>query len=264
MRFLEAFDPSRLPLAAVEIPVFPALIFLFGAGVFFLFTVQAFRGGPRRVRRPRPSPAVVQAARVPAPVVAVPAPPIQYRKAPVSLHFPAIKAEFPDVWGVAESIDIVVRLDDKALAAQRQVAGLKITVDGDAVSPLFTRGLATIRKAFPTAGERAIIADLAVQGETVPRRSQRTLRIVEYRTEIADVFTSFREEASRAITPIREDATPWEIFDILTSANTRLPSSVLREIVSSFEEAKYSNHPVTRATYERMINALLQLERVEL
>ena len=65
-------------------------------------------------------------------------------------------------------------------------------------------------------------------------------------------------------TPLAHDATPWEIYDLISGANPKIPEGPLRQIVSSFEEAKFSNHPVTRITYEKMIRAILELERVEL
>ncbi len=259
----------RFVAEGVSIKLVPALAAIVGFGLIALFAVQAFRSAGSRARRTRPTtmltPPPVRAP-PPAPVAKAqpPAPPVNLRRAPVAIEFPQIQGEFPDVWGVGEPLDVVFRLEDKTLAALRQVPGLRVQLNGETFQPVFTRGVATVRRVFPSVGERSLVADLQLKNEPHPRQTRRTVRIVEYRTEIADVFTSFRQEASQAITPIREDATPWEIYDLLTSANPNVPGNLLREIVSSFEEAKYSNHPVTRSTYERMITALLQLERVEL
>jgi hypothetical protein len=182
----------------------------------------------------------------------------------VIIHLPQIKHDYPDVWGVGQPLEVILRVEDPNLQQARQIPGLTVHLNGETLQPIFTKGTAVLRRTFSTPGERTVTVELRMAGESQARRTTRTVKIVEYRTEIADVFTNFREEASRAIVPIREDATPWEIYDILTGANPRLPAQSLREIVSSFEEAKYSNHPVTRATYERMIGALLELERVEL
>lgn len=251
---------GAIPPLAVEVPVVPAIATLVGGFLLVLFTIQALRGSTRPAR----SQATIAP---PAPLTPPPAPapaPVQYKRAPVVIHFPQIRSGFPDTWGVQEPIDIVLRVEDRAHQDAKQIPGLSLMIDSETIQPVFTKGTAGVRRVFARPGERAIVAELKAAGESQPRRTTRNLRIVEYRAEIAEVFANFREEASKTITPIREDATPWEIFDLLTSANPRLPGNTLREIVASFEEAKYSNHPVTRATYERMILALLELERVEL
>lgn len=251
------------PLPLVDIPPLPAFAALVGAGLLVFFTVQTLRAGraPRPVRPVAPAPV----APIPAPTVKapVPAPPV-FKRAPASIHFPQIKSEYPDVWGIGEPFDIVARVDDKALETARQIPGLTLSIDGEALQPVFQKGATTVRRVFPKLGEHTVTVEMRTAGEATPRRTTRTVKVVEYRAEIAEVFTHFREEAGRTITPIRHDATPWEIFDLLTGASARIPPNTLRQIVSSFEEAKYSNHRVTRATYERMIDALLDLERVEL
>ena len=249
-------------LASVDVPLVPAGATLIGFVLLLVFAVQALRS-PRASRPTRSAAPIPAPAPLAPPAPAPPAPP-QYKRAPVVIHFPQLKPDFPDVWGLNESFDIVLRVEDRAFHEQRQIPGLTVTVDGEAVQPVFTKGTAGVRRVFKRLGDVPIQVDLRTPGEPQPRRTTRTVRVVEYRAEIADVFTNFREEAGKTITPIREDATPWEIFDLLTSASPKLPGNTLREIIASFEEAKYSNHPVTRATYERMIHALLELERVEL
>jgi hypothetical protein len=105
--------------------------------------------------------------------------------------------------------------------------------------------------------------ELKVRGEKQPRRTTRVLRIVDYREEIAELFAKFKEDASQALTPLRHDATAWEVHDALLDAKPDLSKTALREVVSSFEEAKFSNHAVGRPTYEKMVHALRELKLVE-
>lgn len=255
-----------VPLSShgVDVPWFPTLVALAGVGVFLLFTIQAFRPGTLQREVERPSPAAPAA---PPAAPAAPTPPPTkptYKRAPFSVHFPQIPAGYPDVWGVREAVDIVIRPDERALAASGAVRGVTVTVDGQPVTAAFQRGAVALRRVFPAAGEKTIAVEHHAPNEAQPRRTERVLKVVEYRAEIAEVFTNFREEASRTIVPIRPDATPWEIYDLITEASPKIPGARLREIITCFEEAKYSNHAVTRATYERMISALLELERLEL
>lgn len=250
----------------VEIPVLPTLLALVGAGFIVVFGLQALKPvqrapRPRRAEAPAPKPKEI---RPPPPAAAAPEPEVQFRKAPLSIHFPKIPSSYPDVWGVGEPVDIAVQLDDKKLHAQRDIPGLTVTIGDQEIKPQFSKGVWSYRHTFAEPREVPVVADLKVKGEDQPRRTKRVLKIVRYRQEITEVFHNFREEASRVIAPIREDATPWEIYDVLTEANPKLPGGRLREIISCFEEAKYSNHAVSRETYTRMIDALLQLENVEL
>jgi uncharacterized protein DUF4129 len=262
MSFLDLAG-APVPLEGVEVPLVPAGATLVGGILLVVFALQALRGGLRSPRPRRPTATIPAPAPLTPPPTPAPAAP-QYKRAPVVVHFPQIKPDFPDTWGLNEPFDIVLKVEDRAYHEQRQIPGLTLTIDGETVQPVFTRGTAGIRRVFKRPGEKPITIEMRLGGEVQPRRTVRPLKVVEYRAEIADVFASFREEAAKTITPIREDATPWEIFDLLTSASPKIPGNTLREIISSFEEAKYSNHPVTRATYERMINALLEIERVEL
>lgn len=254
---------TRMAEGGVEVPVLPVALAFTGLIAVAAISLSALRA-PRRVSRPAVIASAPARAPAPAPAPTPVAVAPQYKRAPISLHFPAIRSDYPDVWGVREPFEILIRLEDKTLQPLRQVPGLTLQVDGATYTPVFTQGVATVRHTFPSLGEKPVQINLRVKNEPLPRRNQRPVKVVDYRTEIAEVFANFREEASRAITPIREDATPWEIYDLLTSANANLPADQLRDIVSSYEEAKFSNHPVTRATYERMIHALLELERVEL
>lgn len=240
----------------VEVPIFPLVVAVLGIAATLFLSLGALRVPRLRVRRReleldrplKPSPAAVEEApAAPAPV---------YRKAPIAVFFPMIKAGFPDVWGVREKAVIVFRVEDRGLQGQREVPGLTCTVADQTVPLVWYKGEARLERAFQVPADVPIQVELRVKGEKQPRRTLRPLRIVDYRQEIAELFADFREDASRTITPLRPDSTPWEVYDAILDANPKVSQVALREIVSSFEEAKFSNHPVGRATYEKMLHAL--------
>lgn len=245
------FTGPWLPMASgVEVPVVPAALTLIGALVFFVFAAQALRAPRQRRRRRRPA-----AAPNPPPQ---PTPqPVEYKPAPFAIHFPGVPKHFPDVVGVGEPFEIVVSARQEDGNAPNPL----ITVGGDAAQASFRGGKASIRRTFQAPGDVLVRVEAKKKGETQPRRTDRTFRVVRYREEIANVFQNFRDEISRSLIPIREDATPWEIFDLVSDAAPQLPKQTLREVIACYEEAKYSNHPVTRDTYERIVRALLRLEQ---
>lgn len=251
----------------VQVPIFPLIVAILGLVAIVVVSVGALRlprlSARRRAERPRPpKPAPKPVVHAPEPAPPQPVTPI-YRKAPLSVHFPMIKPQHPDVWGIKEKATIALRVEDRGLLGQREIPGLSCQIDGTVVPFAFNRGQAAVERTFPNRGEVPIVVELKVKGERLPRRNTRILRIVEYREEIADLFAQFKDEASRTITPLRPDATPWEIYDALIGANARLSQVALRELVSSFEEAKFSNHPVDRDTYEKMLHALRVLRSSE-
>ena len=252
------------PPEGVEIPIFPLVV----AGGGIIAVVLIAMGALRMPRLRFPERASTKKAPKPVRQEIVieqpaPAPAPIYKKAPVTVVFPMIRPQYPDVWGVAEKAIIVFRAEDRALLNQRDIQGLSASIRGAEVPLVFYKGEARIERTFPEIGEVPIVVDLKVKGERMVRRTTRLLRIVRYREEIADLFAEFKDEVSRTITPLRPDATPWEIHDAILDVNKNVSQIALREIVSSFEEAKFSNHPVGRPTYEKMILALRALRPTE-
>lgn len=259
---------SRLLLQAggtgVDVPLVPVLIALAGLGAVVFVSVGALRAPrfSRRARPPmprseRPHPALMPAVTREEPeAVAAPV----YKKAPISILFPMIRPTMPDVWGVGEKAVMVFRAEDRGLLGQREIPGLVATVGGTVVPLVFFRGEARVERTFTRKGPIDVTLDLKVKGEKQPRRAARTLKIVDYREEIAELFAEFKDEASRQWTPLRADATAWEIYDTILDARPQVSQVALRECVSCFEEAKFSNHPVGRPTYEKMVQALRNLK----
>lgn len=246
----------------VEIPILPLLVaigtlFLLAAIVANAFLKPAAAAVKHR-RKPKPKPEVK--------IQPPPEPPKEpvFKKAPAKIQFEPIPDGFPDVWGVDEAVQVRIRLTDKKLLGKANPDGLTVKVAGDPIDTNFQKGVARFQRTFKEKEEIPVTVELKVPGEKLPRRTTRNLRIVDYREEIAEVFAKFKEEASRVIRPIPEDATPREVLDLLMDANPDLPEDNLSTIVHSFEVAKFSNHPVEREDYERMIGALLELERVEI
>lgn len=271
----QALLQSIPPASEVTVPIIPLMASVAALAVGVAIVASAFIKPPDEAAdtdqdkaSARPKAKVTRRRRaameveVEAPQPAAPAP--LFKKAPFRVSFPGIPEGFPDVWGVDDPIDIAVHAEDKGIARLTKVPGLTVKVNDQPVTRALTRGVMKVRKKIPEKGEVSVQVDLKVKGESLPRRTTRKVRIVDYREEMAEVFAKFREEASRTIAPIPDDATPTDVVDILMDASPNLPVDTITTIVRGFEEAKFSNHAVTRESYERMIRALLDLEAVEL
>jgi hypothetical protein len=255
---------TGLPVSplVVDIPIFPLFVALVGLVAIVLVSIGALKlpKFPTRAPGARPKPTAAVAS-VEVPVAPAPAP--VYKKAPIQVHFPMIKSGFPDVWGVREKAIMIFRVEDRALATQRELPGLTATIGGNMVPLVFYKGEARLERTFNAPQDVVVQIELRVKGEKTPRRTTRVLRVVDYREEIAELFARFKDDASSKVTPIRHDATAWEVHDSLLDAKPDLSKAALRQVVSSFEEAKFSNHPVGRPTYEKMVGALRVLNIVE-
>jgi hypothetical protein len=255
-------------LLTVDVPVFPVLVALAGLAAVLFVSMGALRAPKFKPRRRFPELRRADRSKTPptpTPVrdVEPPTPAPVYKKAPILILFPMIKPTLPDVWGLGEKAVMIFRAEDRGLMGQRDIPGLTAAV-GDQVVPLvFYRGEARLERAFDRAGSVLITLELRVKGEKQPRRTTRSLKIVDYREEIAELFAEFKDEASKDITPLRHDATAWEIYDSLLDARPQMSQVALREVVSCFEEAKFSNHPVGRPTYEKMVHGLRALKGPE-
>lgn len=246
----------------VGIPIFPLFLALIGLVAIVFVSIGALKlpKFPTRQTTARPRmPGAV--ATIEAPIAPAPAP--VFKKAPVQVHFPMIKSGMPDVWGVREKAVMVFRVEDRALATTREIPGLTATIGGNTIPLVFYKGEARLERTFNSPEDVKVQVELKVKGESLPRRTTRVLSVVDYREEIAELFARFKEDASKKITPVRHDATAWEVHDSLLDAKPDLSKVALREVVSSFEEAKFSNHAVGRSTYEKMIGALRVLNIVE-
>lgn len=254
---------SGVEAEGVAIPIFPLFLALIGLVAIVFVSVGALKlpKFPTRAgaaARPKVPGAV---AAVEATIAPAPAP--VFKKAPIQIHFPMIKQGMPDVWGVREKAVLIFRVEDRALSNAREVPGLTATIGGTTIPLVFYKGEARLERTFNLHEDVKVQVELKVKGETMPRRTTRVLRIVDYREEIAELFATFKDDASKKITPVRHDATAWEVHDSLLDAKPDLSKVALREVVSSFEEAKFSNHAVGRSTYEKMIGALRVLNIVE-
>ncbi len=271
-------DDVTMPVSyAVSVSTQPG-----GSGWFLWIALAAVMAGfaiagvlvGRRLRAapqtasPGPSPGIVSATPAPAEpteeaVSAVPDGPaaevVLPGRQPVSLEvrFAPPAPDLPDVWGVGETVAVEVLLTS---AEEQPIAGVPLALamnpDGASWQPeTGGDGVCRLEWTAETLGVRHFSAQFAGdafrQGET----AERGLRVVDFREEILRLYDLFLGWARERSAAVAEQSTPREVELALVSAGLALDQRALDELISQFEEADFSEHPIDRRHYEAMYRA---------
>ena len=174
----------------------------------------------------------------------------------LEIDFTKPAADLPDVWGVGEIIDIKVQMVDSqghALAG----AELEVTVTGEDTAALVTGddGACAVRLTADETGEYMVAVVFAGDEDHLPTSVSRNYRVVDYREEIVRLYNVFLDWARETTGADIDQATPREVELMLVTRGTRVPQKSLDELISRFEEADYSEHPIARRHYESMYRA---------
>ena len=168
-----------------------------------------------------------------------------------------VAADLPDVWGSGEDVTATVSLADWE---GRAIVGAAVAVSlggADEHSQLVTDdyGNCNISWAGDAPGEYRVSAEFEGDELHLSASDSQTFRVVDFREEIVFLYKVFQEWAGARVSGITEQSTPREVELILVSAGLPIDQKSLDEIVSRFEEADYSEHPISRRHYEAMYNA---------
>ncbi|MBW3582916.1 MAG: DUF4129 domain-containing protein [Euryarchaeota archaeon] len=257
--------PLGLLRALTDSP-FGALLVLIGIGsvLFSILVLVKSRSmvAVPATEAPVPAPAKKRQA-TPAPA-ATPAPTPPRPRATtdrVAVKFPAILRGHPDVWGLQEPIIVAVETDTQvvppgtpiSLALHRKGRSVPL---GEARTD--SKGVARFEAPLTEKGEADIIARL--QGGQVDGQAVRPLRVVDYREEIVETFEDFKAWADSQFDFVDLRMTAREFVDRFADGRPGTPVAPLDRIVDIYELSNYSEHPVDRSTYTRMVEAFLELE----
>ncbi len=172
-------------------------------------------------------------------------------KSPLVLSFPDIQPPFPNVWGAGENLRIRCSLG-KAFGDGIEGGKVSFLIDDDLVGEgrLSTRKDAVMSESFAEKGTYMISAR-ALDESGSSLRTDVDLRIVDYREEIIALYKIFLQRLHSLNVEVEDDITARELQSRLAS-HEMLDKNQVENLVSCFEEADYSNHPVGRRLYERM------------
>ena len=176
-----------------------------------------------------------------------------------SLEIVLVKAAagLPDIWGTGEDVHATVSLTGRE---GQPIVGASITaslVGADEPSQLVTdeRGRCDVSWTRDEPGEYRVSAEFDGDEFHLPASASHRFRVVDFREEIVSLYGVFLEWAAPRATGITEQSTPREVELMLVSEGVPVDQKSLDELISRFEEADYSEHPITRRHYAAMYRA---------
>ena len=211
-------------------------------------------------KKPKPTPVLVERPRPTTDPVLLAA--RQAGKVKVRIGFPVIEDGFPDVWGVGEPLPVDIATAGPAVDAVEFTSGTSVVRER-----LFLRpwtGSTRFERVFQTPAELRFAATAKDANGAIAGYGERDLRIVDYRTEIVETFSDFREWVREQHPDISERITARELLERLSARYPRAPLEAWDDIALAFEEAHYSDHPIGRAHYAKMVRGFLALEEAGL
>lgn len=172
----------------------------------------------------------------------------------ISVAAPAIAADLPPVWGIGDPLEVVATVTSAsgsplearevgfgAQEIERQSAATG--PDGDARGSIV----------FAAAGEKVVTASTREAGSR-PATAELRLLIVDYRQEVVRLFNDFLDR-HRKSAGIAASMTPRGAEAVLVARSLISDQAALDALVTAFEEADYSEHPIARYHYERAYRA---------
>ena len=270
--FTYAGDDLRTPLTmpyfwegAITPAGFNWLLWVGAPGILVLAAAAALVGRRFRAMPQPPLPRRRSAAAVPVPAPVPPgedgedeenAGPAQ-QPVDLRIEFRTEAPDLADVWGIGEEVTVTVSVTDEDGAA---IAGaiVDVSVAGDAPTGfalLGNDGAYTFVWSSEEPGDYPVLMEFAGDDDRLPASETRIIRIVDFREEIVRLYDVFLEWAKERAEDVTEQSTPREVEALLVSRGQPIPQKALDELISRFEEADYSEHPIARRHYEAMYRA---------
>ncbi len=171
----------------------------------------------------------------------------------LSIEFPQIRSPFPLVWGVGEPLEVRISLNDPSNHPVSS-ATVKMNVDTLGEKKLKTSedGKCEATYTFNEKGTYKFKASFREDGKDGEITAEAEVRIVDYKEEVVKLFNSFYMSAKEKFKEVGDEMTPREIQFTLMSQVSQVKHKPLDAIISIFEVADYSLHPITRKEYEQM------------
>jgi hypothetical protein len=179
----------------------------------------------------------------------------------VRISFPLIPAQMPDVWGKDDDFLIVFAVDGIPQMLAQYSLDIELESDTSIRSPITPNGHASHTHAFHNTGRFNIQAVLVKEVRNGYLPASRMVRIVDYREEIVRLYNEMLATLKSQGFPLTSKMTAREVEARLSRAYPALSNETTNTLVSVFEEANYSLHPIARPSYEKMFLAVKKIEQ---
>jgi hypothetical protein len=228
------------------------LVAIAASGPLFAYFLR--RRGPSRGKKTSERGTEVQEA------MSTTKPVVEKKSVELAIKFPDIREPFPLVWGLNEKLTVRVEVRKGGMP----INGAAITLSVDDKENIYLKtslnGTAETQLTFTEKGLHRLRAHFAGDSELSEATVEASIKIVDYREEVVDLFNSFIKSALAKYQGLQENMTAREIQCRLLKEVPESKRSYLEDLVSIFEVANYSLRPITRVEYEKFFLAKLSLE----
>ena len=176
--------------------------------------------------------------------------------------FPQIFEPLPDVWGLNEKLTVDVLLKQ----GNNPVKGVvKLSFDHGDQKDVQTGdfGSYSFDKIIGQKGFHLIEVGFVGDERFQSCKTERTVKIVDYKEEIVEVFNTLFSYIRTKGVPLFEKTTPREFEKLVVEKFGDVDRDSLDDFVSVFEIANYSLHSLGRREYERVYLAYLSLQNLK-
>lgn len=178
------------------------------------------------------------------------------------INFPDIRNSFPNVWGVGEKLCIrcCVRKLYGRIRKKAEGRTVELFVDGEKIArSALSKESATFSQIFEKKGVYQLTARLIDISQPTTVTAEATLRVVDYREEIVDLYGAFLEFMDKEYVEIRDEMTAREIESLLLNTG-KFNARSLQNVTQCFEKTEYSLHSIERNDYEEIYLSLEELK----
>ena len=174
----------------------------------------------------------------------------------LAITFMKDSPDLADVWGVGEEVIIEFHLTDED---GDDLTGevLQVSFGDEQPAPIATdeKGRSHVAWTGHSPVDCVVRAEFMGDDERLPAIATRELRIVDFREEIVRLYNVFTAWAEPRISDYSKQLTPREVEARIIAEGLHVDERALDQLISRFEEADYSEHPIARRHYEAMYRA---------
>ena len=180
----------------------------------------------------------------------------QRKPVTVNILFPQIAPPFPAVWGVGDPLTVEAAVSESGESTPVQGQLVLHVVEREQALQTNEAGKASFQVRYLTKGQATLAVVFPGDDRHLPGTATQTVRIVDYREEVVALFKEFLGWARAKGVRAHDEATPRELEANVLAAVPDIEAPALGTVVSGFEEAEYSLHPMRRRQYEQMFLAV--------
>lgn len=180
----------------------------------------------------------------------------------VAIGFPQIPSGMPDVWGKDDGLLIIFTVAGTPQMLAQYSLDIELGTDAVIRAPLSSGGRAAQTHTFHKAGQYNIQAVLVKDVRNGYLPASRIVRIVDYREEVVRLYNEMLAYLKTQGISLSVKMTVRDLVRHLEKTIPTLPGEVIDSLVSVFEEANYSLHPIGRSAYEKMFLAVNEIGKM--